>query len=358
MGEAVIVGAGLAGLTAAYNLAKAGHQVTVLERFAKVGGLPEAHPAVDGTPMDPEKLGEFIGIELGEPMVTRGRSFNVYIYGREYRMVMEEGKTYLVERGNRESALDRHIFELCRQSGVHFEFNHPVRSQKDMAELPPNTIIATGMYVECFEALHIPYQMCYGHICTGRTEKQAHFASWFGPDIGDYAYIGCTNGVAFGLLFQREPVNREQKERWMRSLEEKEGIVFKHWIEHYGPAPIHRSFRPALFRADKIMAGQISGMMEPLFLFGVHGALVSGKIAAVAFEDKAAGFELFQYFNKYFRRGLILKRLFDPAPHALKKAFLRGIFEVRKRSPRLGQKVEDQMMKGIPGYGRLPVRRG
>ena len=64
MAEVTIVGAGLAGLVAAVNCAAAGHQVRVLEKFERIGGDPYIRPAVDVTPMDPERLGRFIGVEL------------------------------------------------------------------------------------------------------------------------------------------------------------------------------------------------------------------------------------------------------------------------------------------------------
>ena len=50
--EVVVVGAGLAGLTAALNLAREGKDVLVLEKYDRVGGIPEAHPACDVTPME------------------------------------------------------------------------------------------------------------------------------------------------------------------------------------------------------------------------------------------------------------------------------------------------------------------
>jgi monoamine oxidase len=57
--DVVIVGAGLAGLTAARNLVKAGHSVVVLEARDRVGGRTLNHALADGQPV--EAGGEFVG---------------------------------------------------------------------------------------------------------------------------------------------------------------------------------------------------------------------------------------------------------------------------------------------------------
>ena len=53
MSEVIVVGAGLSGLTAAINCARAGHEVTVLDRFKEVGGLPGCIPRWTPRRFDP-----------------------------------------------------------------------------------------------------------------------------------------------------------------------------------------------------------------------------------------------------------------------------------------------------------------
>jgi monoamine oxidase len=80
----IVVGAGLAGLHAAWRLQRAGHRVTVLEARERVGGRTFSHTFEDGTVV--ERGGEFIApsqdairglcAELGLDLVPHGLSFD------------------------------------------------------------------------------------------------------------------------------------------------------------------------------------------------------------------------------------------------------------------------------------------
>lgn len=90
--KVVIVGAGVAGLTAAYKLLEAGYNVTVVERDDAVGGLSRTYHeeefAFDSGPhrfyTKNQEVIEFIEKVLGEEFLTMKMTSSVYILGKYY----------------------------------------------------------------------------------------------------------------------------------------------------------------------------------------------------------------------------------------------------------------------------------
>lgn len=354
--EVTVVGAGLAGLTAALNLARDGKEVTVLEKFDRPGGIPLAHPAVDVTPMEPDALGRFIGVDLEEPHVSACLEFPVYFYGRKVNIVPETVNLHCVERGHRKTALDVRLFELCKEAGVKFEFNHPLVSQGDFAGLPTDSVIATGLYFEGFEALNIPYVKVFGYLGKGRYEKDyPSCAVWFHDYTLEYAYFGAANHAIFSLFFAREPVReREFEEYKEKMLGGQEGMECQRWDYYEGLVPCARFNTPRLFAGDKILAGTLSGMIDPFALFGVHGSLVSGKIAAIAHRDKAEAYRLFKKFTRFYNRNLLIRRVFNASPMALRK-MMGPQMGLAQKYPDMFRGPVNNIFKALPGYMRLPL---
>jgi monoamine oxidase len=91
--DVAIVGAGLAGLTAARNLVKSGHSVIVLEARDRVGGRVLNYLLPDGQAL--EAGGEFVG-PTQDRIVALAKSFGIGTY-----KVYNAGENVLLANGNR-----------------------------------------------------------------------------------------------------------------------------------------------------------------------------------------------------------------------------------------------------------------
>ena len=356
--KATILGAGLSGLCAAITARKLGYDVHCVDKYNRVGGMPGAHPFVDSTPFDCELMSRFLGVPIGEPQVGRVESFPVYAFGKKCELDPADFRLYNVERGPRRTAIDRYLHDIALDMGVTFEWGNPVICQKDLAQYPPNTIVATGPYVEMFEALNIPYEMAGGYVLSapykpwGREKSYARKCSvWFDYYTKDYCYMPTANGIVAGLFFARRPVGEESRVVWEKQLLELEGMEFKTWHIEQGPFASRYPNQPTLFAGDKILAGTLAGAQDPGTYFGCHGAMVSGKIAAIALEEKAVAQEMFDYCNRSFNRMWLQRRVaINYSPDFIRATALKAGLTRVSRSRALGRLVGKGMTSMIPGY--------
>lgn len=150
-----------------------------------------------------------------------------------------------------------------------------------------------------------------------------HVTVYHGDFTRDYSYTSSVNGIQFAHVFQRNPIGPDTLKAFEEQVFLSEGIEFKSWEHFTFPVPAASIHNPRLFAGDKILAGTLSGCMESYMFFGMLGALVSGKIAAMAVEDKAAALEEFKLATSSFAAAYMLKKLLGPTPHAVQKHVLR-----------------------------------
>jgi hypothetical protein len=348
MAEIAVVGAGLAGLVAALNCAHAGHRVHVLEKYDRVGGEAESHPSVDSTPMYTERLGDFIGVKLEPPQVTPTGVLRFYCYGERFDMDGTLMSLHAVERGTRSTSIENYLYEQAKGVGVEFEFGWQLRSQADLAELPPNSIIATGLHPEPFIALNIPYQNVYGYTSRVKYDGEPKAAAFFNELTRDYCYLANANGIAYALFFDRSrPVPKDLVDVWAEHLFELEGIRFDNWMPFQGTVAVKRLDNPRLFVGDKIIAGTLASMNDPIFLFGVHASLVCGKIAADAVDDKAKAYEMYKELLSFYRTAWLMGRMMEHTPASLRRRLLRAFFCISKAKPELYNKLMSYQIPGL-----------
>lgn len=128
------------------------------------------------------------------------------------------------------------------------------------------------------------------------------------------------NGVCFALLFQRDkPLKHDGKMKYTEMLYETEGIELQGWNDLEGLAcPVGSIRNPRLFQSKKVLAGTLAGVIDQFLFYGMLGALVSGRIAAMAIDDRAAAIKAFRKATLTFYPSYAAKRAFNRVPDGIK----------------------------------------
>ncbi len=293
--DITVVGAGPAGLVAAINLNREGFNVIVREKQERVGGEPGWHPSVHYTPVAMPGLWDYIGIDCSDAFVDSADKFKMYVAGNEMSGVPidKKGGFYNVERGARESSLDSLLFRIAEKEGVNFEFKNPFL-EDDFNNAPKGTIIATGLTPGMYSLLGIDHSVFAGYWSFSEIERDHVSAGlYMGTYANEYGYAAAMNGVWYVLLFSRKKVSEENLENFKNELETIEGRTFDKWRRFKGNTPKG----PRLFHKDFILTGTAAGVVEPAFGGGISGALLSGKISAMAVLDPQKAESEFKRFT-------------------------------------------------------------
>ncbi len=353
MAEVTIVGAGLSGLVAAINLARRGHQVTVLERESRIGGSPLYHPSGQGSPLFLRELTDYIGVDIS-PAVEPIREMREVPGGKVLPIDPSLIKSYFFERGPRSTSVDSYLYGIALEEGVRVEFNRPVLSQEEMAQLPPNTIVATGLHFEGFNSLGIPYLTSHHFTYKGTCDPDLNFVNMYHDSFTtDYGYSCAFRGIRYVHLFnRRRPISREDLERFSARVREVEGMEVPSWNSFTFPVPAATPRNPVLFHGEKILAGTLAGAMDPANFFGLHGALVTGKIAALAIEDKYQAWVEFRKCTRLFAKAFLARKFQMMQPFWMQIMVHRLAFSNFQRN----RAVQKGIVLSIPGILNLGVR--
>ncbi|MBU1670553.1 MAG: NAD(P)-binding protein [Actinobacteria bacterium] len=349
MGDEIrIVGAGLSGLTCAINLAGSGREVLVLDKEQRHGGRPEFRPDGAASPFDFEKVKAYTGIDIS-PACHPVENLVWSIFGDRLDMPHQEGfQTYMVERGPRSTSIDTLLYDLAVEAGVRFEWGFSIKSPSDVADLPEGSVIATGLDVQGFEAMGIPYVPFWGWFAKSLVDDPRTLAWAYIDDFTvDYAFTTQVNGSLFALLFQRERPLSKAAKRKFEEYTAAEGLELTGWRDLIGGAAPHRSLgNPVLYKNNMIILGTLAGVMEPMLNFGMLGALVCGRIGAIAVDDRAAAYDEFRRLTSFFRRSMLMKRANDATPTAVRRA-LWGV--ASKMMVRASAESRNKAMRFVPG---------
>jgi len=355
--ESTIYGAGMSGLIAAANLAREGYSVTVHDREPGYGGSAMYNPSTHVTPIDPAESSAYIGIDVTGVFHQVARPIPFFFHDTKISVPGEA--FYAVERGNRPTSLDTVLYQECQKAGVSFEWNSPLRKE-DLDHLPPNTVIACGLTPSAYQMLDIPALRWYGWCSRGYSGVSDFAWIWFDECITEYGYFSSVNDYYFDLLFSTREVSKECLRKYNHFMVRNEGMEHDNWDYVSGVVPLAAPDNPRLFWNDAVLCGTISGAMDPLFWFGISGALVTGKVAATAVIDREKGLAEFARFTKYFK-------LFYNVKNRVWLPFIRPKVDLNERmvlamgtstADRMNEMVDRLAAAGrlkiplVPGFGR------
>jgi flavin-dependent dehydrogenase len=354
-GEATIYGAGMSGLIAAIDLARNGYEVVVHDREKGFGGDSIYNPSTHTTSIDVERTSEYLDIDLS-PAFHRLLRCPFYFHETVFEPPLHVMDMYTVERGNRPTSLDSLLFKQAKELGVRFEFDSPL-NREGLQGLSENTIVACGLTPSAYEMLDIPYLRWNGWISRGEIGFSNISWIWIDEAISEYGYLSSCNNYYFNLLFSVHHIDRAALEKYKAFMVRHEGVEHDDWQYISGAVPLAAPDNPRLFHNGLIMCGTISGAMDPFFWFGILGALVTGKVAAMAVYDPAGASEEFERFNRGYTQGYTFKNRvwYRLRPHV-------GFMERHVRflgQERLSKLVEMALKRGakfpfnLPGFSSL-----
>lgn len=303
MKNITIYGAGMSGLVAAINLAGKGYEVTVHDREAGYGGDLRYNPSTHTTPIDVEQASRYVGIDVS-PAFHPLEACPFYFHDTKVRGPV--GGICTVERGNRATSLDTLLYGKAKRAGVTFRFNSPLDPAM-LPALPHGTIVACGLTSAAYEMLGLPHLRWYGWCSRGVSERSNYSWIWLDECVSEYGYFSSANNYYFNLLFSIRPVAREGLAKYREFMLRNENIAHENWEYISGSVPIGSADNPRLFHDNLILCGTIGGSMDPMFWFGILGALMSGKIAADAVTDPEGAEREFRRVNRFFRRAYRVK---------------------------------------------------
>jgi flavin-dependent dehydrogenase len=304
MKEALVVGAGPSGLVAAINLAREGFKVRVYEREAQVGGYPYWHPSAHDTPVG-KGLFNYIGIDLKECFQDCTANFLCVIQGQLMEDIPPMPPLYACERGARPTSLDSVLFKIAQKEGVDFEFNRKFLKE-DMDKAPETTVLATGLSPEMYEICEVPtavYGGYFGH--KEITDPTPRASIFFGGFASEYGYSSCVNNIYYVLLFSRREVTDKNLDEFRKQVQKFDHVEFDKWNRFKGFTPKACNL---LYKDRFILTGTLAGVVEPAIGFGITGALLGGKIAAITAVDREKGKAEYHRFTRLVPKEIERKR--------------------------------------------------
>lgn len=297
----VILGAGLAGMVAASKLAEWGKEVEIHTPASCLGGMHSQIEGIHISHFDQQATWEYLGMDLSKAFVPVLHRTS-YLFGHRY--TPRRGETWACRRGNQAGSLDSILYELARRRGVVFHFSSSI--DLDMARGHYKPIIATGLTLDVYRRANIPHQLIVGYHAEKEYHSRARFIYYKDIRLGkDFAYVAAAADRIYALVFSRDVLPEGALEHFIELLKHTEGLTFDAWEKWAGAVPTERN----LHHNSDILAGTLSSMIDPFYLSGISGALVSGKIAALSLMEPERAQDEFKWFSQHWKLKTLLSEL-------------------------------------------------
>jgi hypothetical protein len=255
------------------------------------------------------------------------------------------------ERSQRPSSLDYLLTQKALDAGVRIEYGREFGGREDFSNLPPNSIITTGLEAHAYRSLGLPLINLFGAYARGSCDMdEPTTAGYFDSYTKEYGFTSSINKVCFAFLIGRAgKVTPSGLKRFKQQVADTAPFKLGPWQElEWAAVSTASMFRPRLFWEDKILAGTLAGVMDPTMYFGMLGALVSGKIAATAVTDSEKARRQFKQLTRTYSRSFLLKRAHDLLPDALRRPLMDfGISYLMKERP---DDFWRKLWAIVPGY--------
>ena len=334
-----VYGAGLSGLVAAINLAKYRYNVTVFEKENRIGGSEKCHPSIHMTPMDIQDIQKYIEIKIDSCFSQLDR-FRGYVGPKKY--FFSTKNLFVVERGPRKTSLDYFLYNIALDEGVNFEFSKSLKYE-DLNTIHENSIIATAGYSKLVKYLNLPY-IRYQQFDTHKNIDLGDIAiAFFGSYSSDYGYISGKNGMISAQLSGSPSVSEENLKIFIEQVKVTENIELDNWSSFFSYFPKKIQLFTKYAKKTYVLAGDVSGFLDPFFGFGINGALISGKIAALSYISKKKALQEFKMFKSNLNKDLLLHTIYLHLPfkNLIRSQVLK--YQDKKLFP---------MSRSIPGFSK------
>lgn len=295
-----IKGAGLAGLTAAINLARAGYKTEVYEKKNFIGQQKEENPQLlPNWFAKKDVVEELEDCNIKINWIRRLKKIEVYL--PRGRIIFNSKKVpigYVVLRGGQNS-FEKDLAQQAEAAGVKIVLGQELDAQPDIIATGVSRLITIG----------------YGQVYEGdfETDKaMVFFDPSYAPSVG-YAYLFPHNRRVATLKISREAREKVDLKLNLREIRSK---YFSHKIKKenllYEFSTI-RSFNipRSAIRNNSLLIGEAAGFQDELFRFGMRYAIISGYLAAKAI-IKGLDYDLLwrKRFSAEFERTAGVRRVF------------------------------------------------